>query len=94
MYQNRYREGWMYAAAQRFCEFAGQRGYHPVSLAVAWVSRHPAVTAPIMGARSVAQVEDSLRSVEVDMTDALYDEISDLTPAPPPATDRLEERFE
>jgi len=30
--------------------------------------------------------------VEIEITDQLYDAISDLTPTPPPATDRLEER--
>ena len=92
MYQKRYREGWMYAAAKQFAEFAADQGYHPVSLAVAWVCRHPAVTAPIIGARNVSQLEDSIKSVELEITDSLYDAISKLTPAPPPATDRLEER--
>ena len=92
MYQKRYCEGWMYEAAKQFNAFASDKGYHPVSLAVAWVSRHKAVTAPIIGARNVEQLEDSLQSVEIDLKDQLYDAISGLTPNPPPATDRLEER--
>jgi aryl-alcohol dehydrogenase-like predicted oxidoreductase len=66
MYQKRYRERWVYAAAQQFSKFAIDQGYHPVSLAVAWVCRHEAVTAPIVGARNVTQLEDSLSSVEID----------------------------
>ncbi len=92
MYQRRYREGWAFAAARHFCEFAKDQGYHPVSLAVAWVCHNTAVTTPIVGARNVAQLEDSLRSAEIEMTDQLYDAIADLTPSPPPATDRLEEQ--
>jgi aryl-alcohol dehydrogenase-like predicted oxidoreductase len=92
MYQKRYRERWVYAAAQQFSKFAIDQGYHPVSLAVAWVCRHEAVTAPIVGARNVTQLEDSLSSVEIEVTDQLYDAISDLTPTPPPATDRFEEQ--
>ena len=33
---------------------------HPAALAVAWVMAHPAVTAPIIGARSLEQLEASL----------------------------------
>lgn len=93
MYQKRYGERWVYAAAKKFFEFAGERGYHPVSLAVAWVCRHEACPVPIIGAGNVTQLEDSLRSVEIEITDQLYNAISALTPAPPPATDRLEDRM-
>ena len=48
---------------------------------------HPAITAPIIGARSLAQLQDSLNAVKVDMTPALRAEISALSRTPPPATD-------
>ena len=91
MYQSRYREGLYYDVAERFTNFAKEGGYNPVSLAVAWVASHPAVTAPIIGARNLDQLEGSLKSVEIDMTPELRDEIAALSPAPPPATDRSEE---
>jgi aryl-alcohol dehydrogenase-like predicted oxidoreductase len=94
MYQKRYGQSWMYDAGLRFSEFAGANGYHPVSLAVAWVAHHPAVTAPIIGARSVDQLKDSLRSADIKMSQDLYEEICRLTPAPPPATDRSEDVVE
>jgi aryl-alcohol dehydrogenase-like predicted oxidoreductase len=62
-----------------------------MSAAVAWVGSHPAVTAPIIGARSVEQLRASLDSVKIDMTPRLRAEISALSRTPPPATDRLEE---
>ncbi|MEJ2170673.1 MAG: aldo/keto reductase [Desulfobacterales bacterium] len=46
MYQKRYGEQWMYDTAVKFAQLAKDNGYHPVSLAVAWVAHHPAVTAP------------------------------------------------
>jgi aryl-alcohol dehydrogenase-like predicted oxidoreductase len=49
------------------------------------------VTAPIIGARNLAQLEDSLNSIQVPMTPELRKELSELTPEPPPATDRSEE---
>ena len=93
MYQKRYGQQWMYEAAIRFTEFAKANGYHPVSLAVAWVACHPAVTAAIIGARNDEQLEDSIKSMDISMTHELYNQISEITPIPPPATDRLEERY-
>jgi aryl-alcohol dehydrogenase-like predicted oxidoreductase len=92
MYQQRYDADWMYAVAGRFTEFARQHGYEPAALAVAWVGSHPAVTAPIIGARSLAQLESTLKAVEIAMTPELYAEIAALSPQPPPATDRNDER--
>jgi len=94
MYQKRYREQWMYEAAVNFTQFAADNGYHPVALAVAWVAHHPAITAPIMGARNVEQLKDSLQAADIEMRPDLYKEICRLTPTPPPATDRSESQVE
>jgi aryl-alcohol dehydrogenase-like predicted oxidoreductase len=91
MYQARYGEGWEHETAARFAAFCRERNLHPMSAAVAWVGSHPAVTAPIIGARSVEQLRASLDSVKIDMTPALRAEIAALSRTPPPATDRLEE---
>lgn len=92
MYESRYGEPWMHEVAARFAAFCRERGLHPMSVAVAWVGAHPAVTAPIIGARSVEQLRASLDSVKVDMTPALRAAIAALSRTPPPATDRLEEQ--
>jgi aryl-alcohol dehydrogenase-like predicted oxidoreductase len=90
-YQNRYGEEWMYTAAQQFTDFAKDHGFPPVSLAIAWVAYHPAVTAPIIGARNAEQLEYSLKAIEIEMTPELYAQISQFSPTPPPADDRSEE---
>lgn len=92
VYQARYGEKWMREASQEFAKFAQERGYDPVSLAVAWVGGHPAVTAPIIGARNVQQLKSSIDSIHIDMTPSLWKEISKLTPEPPLATDRSDEK--
>ena len=92
MYAARYGEPWVFEVADKFVAFCKQRGMHPVSAAVAWTGAHPAVTAPIIGARSIEQLHASLDSVRIDMTKALRDEITALSRNPPPATDRLEEQ--
>lgn len=91
MYEARYGEPWMFEVADKFVAFCKQKGLHPVSTAVAWVGAHPAITAPIIGARNLEQLRDSLNAVNVPMTPALRAEIADLSRTPPPATDRLEE---
>ena len=91
MYESRYGEEWMHQVAADFAAFCRKRGWHPMSAAVAWVMAHPAVTAPIIGARSVEQLQASLDAVKIDMTPALREEIAALSRTPPPATDRLEE---
>jgi aryl-alcohol dehydrogenase-like predicted oxidoreductase len=92
MYEARYGEPWMFEVADKFVAFCRKQGLHPVSTAVAWVGAHPAVTAPIIGARSLEQLQASLDAVKVDMTAALREEISALSRTPAPATDRLEEQ--
>jgi aryl-alcohol dehydrogenase-like predicted oxidoreductase len=94
MYQTRYGADVHYEVAERFTRFARDHGYDPVALAVAWVAHHPAITAPIIGARTLEQLEGSLGALDLDMTDDLRAEISALAPTPPPATDRVEERSE
>ncbi|MGH7551193.1 MAG: aldo/keto reductase [Gemmatimonadota bacterium] len=94
MYQVRYGEDWVYETAERFTDFARERGWEPAALAVAWVAGHPAVTAPLIGTRNLEQLEGSLAALEIDMTPELRAEISALSPEPPPATDRVDERTE
>ena len=91
MYESRYSDEWMHEVAAKFADFCKGRGWHPMSVAVAWVGAHPAVTAPIIGARSTEQLQASLDSVKIEMTPELRAEISALSRTPPPATDRLEE---
>jgi aryl-alcohol dehydrogenase-like predicted oxidoreductase len=90
-YRTRYSEEWMHETAARFAGFCKARNVHPVSMAVAWVGSHPGVTAPIIGARNVAQLRASLDSLKIQMTPELRAEIAALSRTPAPATDRLEE---
>jgi len=90
-YTARYGEPWVFEVADKFVALCRERGMHPVSAAVAWTGAHPAVTAPIIGARNAEQLQASLDSVKIDMGKALRDEIAALSRTPPPATDRLEE---
>jgi len=89
-YRARYGSEAYYETAARFVEYARAKGFHPATLAVAWVMSHPDVTAPLIGARSLEQLEPSLDALNVDMTPEWRDEITALSIDPPPATDRSE----
>lgn len=94
MYNQRYGLDSYFQIAEKFVKYADEREINPVTLAVAWVKSHPAVTAPIIGARNVNQLEDSLAAVDINLTEEWREEISDISITPPPATDRLEETFD
>ena len=91
MYTTRYGDPGHLETAERFVSLAATLGHHPVSLAIRWVASHSAVSAPLIGARNLEQLEPALKSVEIAMNSDLYARISALSPTPPPATDRNEE---
>lgn len=90
MYQSRYRDDRYPEIISDFVALADELSLSPVSLALAWAGHHPAVTAPIIGARNTEQLRSALDSVKIDMTESLRKRISDLAVTPPPATDRSE----
>lgn len=91
-YKVRYGEPGNFEIAAALTALAKELGHHPASLAVAWVGSHPGITAPILGARNLEQLEPSLGALEVKMTPELRERLSRLSPAPAPANDRTEER--
>jgi 1-deoxyxylulose-5-phosphate synthase len=47
---------------------AAERGVSRAQIALAWVSRHPAVSAPIVGAGKPAHLEDAIASLDIELT--------------------------
>jgi aryl-alcohol dehydrogenase-like predicted oxidoreductase len=92
MYQTRYGDPANYAVADALVSRARELGVPPAQLAIAWVLGHPAVTSVLVGARDPAQLEESLGAADVALSAEDRASIGALTPEPPPATDRNEER--
>jgi aryl-alcohol dehydrogenase-like predicted oxidoreductase len=88
LYNRRYYHQAYLDIAGRFVAHAQERGVRPAALALAWVMAHPAVTAPIVGARTVEQLNDTLGALDIKMTPEWRAEIAALSPTPPDATDR------
>ncbi|MGH4032322.1 aldo/keto reductase [Actinomycetota bacterium Odt1-20B] len=69
-------------------EVAAELGRTPAQTALAWTLQSPGVTAPIIGARTPAQLEDNLGALEVAFTPAQLarlDEASTIEPGYPHA---------
>jgi aryl-alcohol dehydrogenase-like predicted oxidoreductase len=90
MYNTRY--AGTYELAERFVALAAELGHHPATLAVAWVASHPGVTSVLIGGRNVDQLAPTLAAIELALDEATRARIGALSPEPPPATDRNEER--
>lgn len=90
-YKRRYGLDEYAATAERFVAYARGLGADPATLAVAWCASHPAVTAAVIGARTLAQVEASLAAAEQPMSPETRAEITALAPELPLAHDRREE---
>lgn len=92
IYKARYGEEHVLDTADGLSALAEELGVHTVALAIAWVMAHPAVTAPLIGARNVGQLEGAFGALDIAVDGALWERISALTSAPPLATDRREEQ--
>ena len=67
-YRQRYLDEQSYDVVERFLTAADELNVTPAQLALAWVMAEPRVTAPIVGARSLEQLQDSLKGAELSLT--------------------------
>jgi len=64
---------------ETFCEELGET---PANFALAWLLHNPAVTAPIIGPRTIEQLEQSLKSLEIVLSDEHMVKLNDIWPGP------------
>ncbi|NLG29206.1 MAG: aldo/keto reductase [Chloroflexi bacterium] len=70
-FQNYYERYYAEAAlelADKFVQAARERGVTPAQLALAWVMADPRVTCPILGARSLEQLDDTIAGAELKLS--------------------------
>jgi aryl-alcohol dehydrogenase-like predicted oxidoreductase len=65
-------------AADALAQLADEAGISLIHLAIAFVIRHPAVTAAIIGPRTMEQLESQLGAVDVVLDDAILDRIDEI----------------
>ena len=71
-------------ALEGFEKLCADLGEQPGTVALAWLLTRPAVTAPIIGPRTLDQLTDSLRVPEVEFSQETLDKLDELFPAPFP----------
>lgn len=67
---------------EKYEALCAKLGEEPSTVALAWLLANPAVTAPIIGPRTVKQLEDSIRATEITLDEATMKELDEIFPGP------------
>lgn len=67
------------AAYDKLCQDLGER---PADVSLAWLLHQPAVTAPIIGPRTKAQLDSSLRALEITLSSETLSRLDEIFPGP------------
>jgi len=59
-----------------------EMGEEPANVALAWLLHNPVVTAPIIGPRTMEQLEGSLRALEIELSDKVLARLDEIWPGP------------
>ena len=62
--------------------FCNQMGKQPADVALAWLLKNPDVTGPIIGPRTMEQLEGSMRVFDVKLTKKDMDKLDEIWPGP------------
>ena len=72
-------------AVERYEAWCDQRGLRPADVGLAWLLTRPGVTAPIVGPRTAAHLDDHLAALDLTLDADTLDELDALFPGPGPA---------
>jgi aryl-alcohol dehydrogenase-like predicted oxidoreductase len=67
-------------AAEALAKLAGEAGMSLIEMAIAFVINHPAVTAAIIGPRTMDQLESQLPAADIVLDEAMLDRIDQIVP--------------
>lgn len=66
-------------AYEKFCEKMGE---NPADVGLAWLLHQPSVTSPIIGPRTMEQLDGSLRALEIKLTEKQLKRLDEIWPGP------------
>lgn len=66
-------------AYETLCEECGEQ---PADMAMAWLLKNPDVTAPIIGPRTMEQLEGNLNALELELDDEILKKLDEIWPGP------------
>jgi aryl-alcohol dehydrogenase-like predicted oxidoreductase len=64
---------------EKLCQTIGET---PAKIALAWLLHNPGVTAPIIGPRTIQQLEDSIDALEIKLSQDILDKLDEIWPGP------------
>ena len=62
---------------EALCKDLGEK---PADVALAWLLANPVVTAPIIGPRTIEQLDGSLRALEITISDDTHTQLNEIFP--------------
>lgn len=70
---------------EQYEAFADELGHEPGELALAWLLHQPAVTGPIVGPRTMEQLESAVRAVDIKLDEKALARLDEIFPGYKPA---------
>ncbi|MEE4161571.1 MAG: aldo/keto reductase [Woeseiaceae bacterium] len=67
---------------ERYEALCRELGHPPAEVALAWLLHNPIVTAPIVGPRTIEQLESAVRAAAIELDDETLDKLDDIFPGP------------
>ena len=67
---------------EAFASFCDNTGETPANIALAWLLHNPIVTAPIIGPRTMAQLEGSIQSLDIKLSEKDLEILDSIWPGP------------
>jgi aryl-alcohol dehydrogenase-like predicted oxidoreductase len=60
--------------------FADELGEDPANVGLSWLLHQPAVTAPIIGPRTMDQLDGTMRALEIELSDKTLAQLDEIFP--------------
>ncbi|MDP9240737.1 MAG: aldo/keto reductase [Actinomycetota bacterium] len=70
------------AAIEAYEEFCAELGENPAHVGLAWLLAQPAVTGPIIGPRTMEQLDDAMHALEMQLDDKALARLDEIFPGP------------
>ena len=67
---------------ERYEGLCKELGEEPANVALAWLLHRPGVTGPIIGPRTKEQIDETLRAVEITLSDEVLAKLDAIFPGP------------
>lgn len=67
---------------QKYEDLCREIGHPPGEVALAWLLHNPIVTAPIIGPRTIEQLESAIRATEISLDESVLQRLDEIFPGP------------